>query len=97
MSEHVSEHPTPANAQLMSTDPLNQFRVRTGRDFTPSAVEIAMEIVWLQLAVVMAEEYPHPNVPLDKAQARLDLALMALKQASIYDAKTMRGDWVAVA
>ncbi len=93
----MSETLTPANATLMATDPLNRFRINTGRDFTPSVVEIAMEIVRLQLTVVMAEEYPHPNVPLDRAQAKLDLALRALKQATIYDAKTMRGDWVACA
>lgn len=88
---------TPANAALCADDPLDQFRRATGRDFTPSPAEIANEIPWLYIGVVMAEEYPHPNTPVDKALARLDLALRALKQATIYHVKQVRGEWVAVA
>jgi hypothetical protein len=93
----MSEQLTPTNAALMRENPLDEFRRRTGRDFTPSAVEIAMELTHLMMGVVMAEEYPHPNVPLEAEQAKLDLAIRALKQASIYRVKELRGDWIATA
>lgn len=88
---------TPANAALCSSGTLDAFRRAMGRDTTPSVAEIAHELPWLYIDVVMAEEYPHPNTPVDKAQAKLDLALRALKQATIYHVKQVRREWIATA
>ncbi len=92
---------SPANHALVQLDPLNELRLKYGRDYTPSPSDVAGIIQWNMSDLIQAEEYGHPTLSheetLKRATDRLDLSLRALKQALIYEDKHRRGLWIACA